>query len=207
MIGGVYAAYAIAVFAAVWKFGADRAVAPALCFGLVWLPPLVHPELWPADDWRVPGGALPTPFYLGKALVVPLVVLAAGIMFGRDRAMPRWRAVDAVVAAFCLWPLVQALLFRPAASPAGWFSAMYLSGTWGGMWLIGRRYLGSVNDIAVFAWALALSALSIIPLAVFESISGLRVYERVIGAHPFADVGQERWLGSRPLAFFEDGNQ
>ena len=54
---------------------------------------------------------------------------------------------------------------------------------------------------------MAASALACLPFSVIEGALGPQVYDRVYGPHPLATDGAERYLGFRPLAFFEDGNQ
>jgi MFS family permease len=47
----------------------------------------------------------------------------------------------------------------------------------------------------------------IAPVALVEGIFGPRVYGWFYEPHPFKFDGQERYIGFRPLAFFENGNQ
>ncbi len=47
----------------------------------------------------------------------------------------------------------------------------------------------------------------IAPVALVESIFGPRIYGWLYDLHPFRFDGQERYIGFRPLAFFENGNQ
>ncbi len=202
-----YALYAAAMFAAFALVDPRRAVWPAFFIGFAWLPPVLEPGSWPASEWLVTGGALPTPYALSKALIVPLVALAGALAFDRRRPRFRPHIADGAIAAFCLWPLLQSFLIGDGALPAGWISAAYLSGTWGTLWLLGRLYLRNREDLRAFSRSLVVVTLTLLPLALLETLIPLRVHEAFIGPHPFAHTGQTRWLGSRPLLLFEDGNQ
>ena len=47
----------------------------------------------------------------------------------------------------------------------------------------------------------------IVPIALIEGVFGPTVYGWFYGLHPFRFDGIQRYLGFRPLGFFEDGNQ
>jgi O-antigen ligase len=47
----------------------------------------------------------------------------------------------------------------------------------------------------------------ITPIALIEGILGSRLYGWLYELHPFRSDGQQRYVGFRPLGFFEDGNQ
>jgi hypothetical protein len=47
----------------------------------------------------------------------------------------------------------------------------------------------------------------IVPIALVEGVAGPKFYEWFYGLHPFRFDGVQRYVGFRPLGFFEDGNQ
>jgi hypothetical protein len=47
----------------------------------------------------------------------------------------------------------------------------------------------------------------LVPIALLEGAYGPMLYEWFYGLHPFRFDGVRRYVGFRPLGFFEDGNQ
>lgn len=155
----------------------------------------------------VVGTALPSDLLLTKALVIPLAVLA-GLVATAPAVLRDFRpkAIDAIIAALCLTPF---LAF--AASRTGFGDALvqaaYLSALWGGTWLIGRVLLNGDEGAQGLAKAMAISGLCLVPAALLEGFGQLRLYGLVYGAHPFQADGLQRYIGARPVVFFEHGNQ
>ena len=201
---------AYAVFAAVALAGfaraRERALWPLFFLGLVWLPPVIDPQAWPQEPWLVIGGALPSGNPSGKAQFVPLACLLGALAFARARPKFVFTPADGAVAAFCLWPLAQAALLGGAAFPA-LISTVFLIYTWGALWMLGRLYLRDRAGLEAFATSLCIATVALLPLIVVEQASAHRVHEWLYGPQPFARIGQDRWIGNRPLLFFEDGNQ
>jgi len=193
----------------VFKF-APRQYGPWICLlgGWVLLPPAIYPAL--SSDgfpfWLL-GGSLPSDVLINKAWVAPLCTGAASLLFDARR----WRHIpvnvwDAFLGAFCLWPLLQEALIGDA-SPEGWISSLHLAGTWALPWLLGRLYLRSRQDVIGFATVFAGAMLLLLPIAIVEGVSAMRVHSLLFGEHPFASDGVDRYLGYRPMALFEHGNQ
>jgi hypothetical protein len=87
------------------------------------------------------GSALPSDMALHKAWVVPCAVLFGALVFDRAslrRFRPSW--LDAPVVLWCAWPVLQSLLFVGEPRPGGAVASLYLCGTWGLTWFIGRVY-------------------------------------------------------------------
>jgi hypothetical protein len=93
------------------------------------------------------------------------------------------------------------------ASPSGWVSSLYLVGAWALPWWLGRLYLRTKGDVYSFAIVLAGTMLLLLPNAIFEGASEMRVHALLYGEHPFAADGMQRYLGFRPQGLFEHGNQ
>jgi hypothetical protein len=91
--------------------------------------------------------------------------------------------------------------------PAGWTASLYLAGCWGLPWLLGRLYFGGRDGQLLLAKGLVLSALACLPFSLIEGVAGPQVYGWVYEPHPFRLDGAVRYLGMRPLGFFENGNQ
>ncbi len=153
------------------------------------------------------GSALPSDMLLHKAWVVPCVVLLGALLFDRAalRAFrPSW--FDLPLLLWCMWPLLQGL-FVDEPRPAGVLASLYLFGTWGLTWLIGRIYCSAADGRAALARALAVAGLACLPFALAEGLAGAQTYGWFFEPHPFREDGNERYLGWRPLGFFENGNQ
>ncbi len=188
-----------------------RTAALALFFG-GWLfaPVGVFPPGSAAAEhpyWII-GSALPSDMLLHKAWLVPCAVLFGALLFDRG-ALRTWRPtwLDMPIAAWCLWPLLQSLLFVAAPQPSGATASLYLFGTWGLTWFIGRVWCGGREGMAGLARALALAGAACLPFALLEGAFGARTYGWLFEPHPFRNDGDERYLGWRALGFFENGNQ
>ena len=154
------------------------------------------------------GSALPSDMALHKAWLVPCAVLLGALVFDRAalrRFRPSW--FDAPVLLWCAWPLLQSLLFVSEPRPEGALASLYLLGTWGLTWFIGRVYCSGADGLHALARALALSGLACLPFAIAEGVAGAQTYGWFFEPHPFRHDGNERYLGWRPLGFFENGNQ
>ena len=154
------------------------------------------------------GSALPSDMLLHKAWLVPCAVLLGALAFDRAslcRFRPSW--FDVPVLLWCAWPLLQALLFVSEPRPDGALASLYLFGTWGLTWFIGRSYCSGADGQQALARALALSGLACLPFALAEGLAGAQTYGWFFEPHPFRHDGNERYLGWRPLGFFENGNQ
>lgn len=178
--------------------------------GWVLLPPGPYPAgsheaVFPY--WIV-GSALPSDMLLSKAWVAPVTALLGWL--GVDRS--RWRRLrpsrwDALVLAWCCAPLLQSLAaIEPSPSPL--LGSAYLSGTWGATWLLGRCIATDPHGPAQWMAGLAAAGLACLPFSLLEATRAPWLYAAVYGQrHPFTDDGATRYLGYRPLGFFENGNQ
>lgn len=123
------------------------------------------------------------------------------------RRIPRsWTVWDAW---FVLWVLTPIVCGAFNASPF-WedgFQSLYLAVVWGGPYLAGRVIFGGEDTSKRGLWLiLVLGSFTLIP-AMLEMIFGRFVYASLYGYHPFQDIGERKWFGSRPLLCFEDPNQ
>ncbi|RYD45369.1 MAG: hypothetical protein EOP63_01950 [Sphingomonadales bacterium] len=187
----------------------DVAIWLVLIGGWLFLPPgnyhgVGDPAVLPY--WII-GGALPSDVWLAKAWTAPALAASCSILFDQERwSKLRFNLTDVPIMLFCLWPVPQSLLVE-TASPFGFASAAYLSAVWGLPWIIARLYLRDMDDAQRLAAAFALLSLALLPLAVAEGISSGRLHAALLGAHPFAYDGIGRYMGFRPQALFEHGNQ
>jgi O-Antigen ligase len=161
-----------------------------------------------AFPYWIVGSALPSDMLWQKAWLVPCVVLAAALAFDRAslrRFRPSW--IDAPVIAWCAWPLLQSLAVD-APQPKGVMASLYLFASWGTTWCIGRVYARGVQGRLDLLRALAVTGVACLPFALLEGLAGAQAYGWVFGQpHPFRDDGAVRYLGWRPVGFFEHGNQ
>ena len=160
----------------------------------------------------ITGLAVPSDMLLTKAWVAPVAALLGAAVFDSAalrRCRPRW--IDLPMVAWCAWPLVQAMLQSLAtdavASPSGMLASLYVAGCWGAPWLLGRLYFGSPEGLRLLAMAMTGSALACLPFSLVEGVAGPMFYNRAYELHPMREDGIERYIGFRPLGFFEDGNQ
>lgn len=160
----------------------------------------------PFPYWIV-GLALPSDLLVTKAWIAPVAALAGVALFDRPvlRAFrPHW--LDLPVVLWCAWPLLAAPLVE-AARPSPPLAAAYLAGCWAAPWLIGRLYFATPEGQRLLARGLACSALACLPFSLVEGIGGPDVYGWLYGPHPFRFDGDARYVGFRPIGFFEHGNQ
>ena len=162
----------------------------------------------PLFPYWIVGLALPSDMLVSKAWVAPVSALLGVLAFDREAMRgrrPGW--VDAPVVLWCLWPLAAAG-FADGPRPAAWLASLYLIGTWGVPWCLGRLYLGSAEARLLLIKALALSGLACLPFGLIEGLLGPSLYGTVFGTpHPFRHDGDVRYIGFRPIGFFEHGNQ
>ena len=213
----IAAVYIVYVFATVAVFAWRPSLTTALvALGLGWmlLPVEVFaPHTITAESFTIEviGVALPSVPLVTKGWIAPCAVLLALVV---ARASGRWRperhlrfvAADLAIAMFCLAPLLPWASGRIDASLAV-AQCLYLSGVWGATWLIGRVLLGTTAARLRFAGLLTWSGLALLPVAVLEGPRPPWLYGAVYGPHPFQLEGADRYLGYRPMGWFEHGNQ
>ncbi|MGB7407655.1 MAG: hypothetical protein WA908_04055 [Pontixanthobacter sp.] len=199
-----WAAIALALFALI---GPRWAVWIALIGGYVVLPPgnygaegdaLIFPF------WII-GGALPSDVWLSKAWAAPAIAILGSVVFDRTRwATFRWRPEDWAMTAFCLWPLLQGFLLTDLR-PNAVLSCAWLAVVWGVPYILGRQYCADDGGVDRLAKVLAVAMLAVLPLAILEGVSSFRLHSVLLGDHPFAFDGNERYLAQRPQMMFEHG--
>jgi hypothetical protein len=156
--------------------------------------------------WLI-GTALPSEMLITKAWIAPASALLGTVLLDRQRLRShRFNAWDLPMLLWCLWPLLQWML-RAEAQPTPALASAYLIGSWGLTWLLGRLYFNRLEDQAALLHGLAWAGLACLPFAVIEGIAGPDLYAAFFEPHPFASDGADRYLGWRPLGFFENGNQ
>jgi hypothetical protein len=189
---------------------APRPYAPWICLigGWVLLPPAIYP-IPPSEGfpfWII-GSSLPSNVLINKVWIAPLATCIASLIFDarrwRHSSLNIW---DACIGAFCLWPIFQEVV-AGHTSPAGWVASLYLAGSWALPWWLGRLYLRAKEDFQAFGLVFVGMMLLLLPVAVFEGATDIRIQTLLFGKHPFAADGVQRYVGYRPQAFFEHGNQ
>lgn len=156
---------------------------------------------------NVIGAALPSNLGVTKAVVIPVVTLI-GITL---RARRLWANTcfawpDYCLIAFCLWPFSLLALSNYSILNSALDSA-YLLASWGCSWLIGRLIFSDDDGREMLLRSMAWSGVVLLPASLIEGVFGPAVYSRIYGEHAFLFEGSSRYLGHRPLAFFEHGNQ
>src|SRR4051794_35070370 len=151
--------------------------------------------------------AIPTTLLVNKATAIALGCLAGSMLFdwstvGRFR--PAW--VDLPILAWCLVPIASALA-NGLGPVSGLAQTRYLVLAWGVPYLVGRVYLTDGESLRRLAFGLVLAGMVYVPFCLVEFGHRPFLYGWVYGPHPYQLVGAERFLGSRPVVFLEDGNQ
>lgn len=155
----------------------------------------------------ITGTALPSDMLLTKMWWPPVLALAGALWRDRKAFLqlrPDWRDVPLLL--FCLWPVVQ-WPFGAHPDPLPWIAALYLCAAWAAPWLLGRVYFSGREGGKRLLRAFVLGLVVIGPVAILEGIVGPKVYGWFYEPHPFRFDGIDRYIGYRPLGFFEDGNQ
>ncbi len=160
----------------------------------------------PFPFW-ITGLATPSDMLLTKAWIGPLAALLGVLVFDRQALQAlRLRWADAPMLAWCLWPVLQSP-FVQDAQPAAYLSAVYLMGGWGLPWLLARVYFAEPEGQQLLLRALVYSAAACLPFSLIEGIWGPVAYPAFFEPHPFRTDGAVRYVGFRPMGFFEHGNQ
>ena len=184
------------------------AVATVYIGGLLFLPVAhyVSSDFADASTHTVLSTALPAYHLINKSWVAALTAACGAVLFDRA-SVARFRPslADLPMAVWCGWPLAQSLFVD--ANPSPWMASLYLAASWGLPWALGRIYFRDPQQRLILFDTMTGISLLLLPIAVIEGIYGLRIYEWLYGPHPFAGVGAIRYIGYRPLAMFEDGNQ
>ncbi len=150
--------------------------------------------------------ALPSDHLINKGWVATVTAAIGAVTFDwRTIVRFRFSPLDLPIICWCLWPMAQAVFF--ITDPAADISSLYLWATWGLPWFLGRIYFGHYSRQLVLIDTVIYLSLPLLAIALVEGFTEIRVYEWAYGQHPFADVGAGRYVGNRPLAMFEDGNQ
>jgi hypothetical protein len=184
--------------------------------GLALLPAAAYRDIGPGGVdvakvfpvWFI-GILIPTPFLvINKGWIAPLTALICAALLDRQRlANFKPKLLDVPIVLFCLLPVIQRLIGTADPAPPTLTSTLLLAGCWLLPWIIGRIYLNNRAGRIILIDRLILFSIILVPISIIEGISEFRFHEFLYGTHPFAKVGTARYIGFRPLAFFEDGNQ
>jgi hypothetical protein len=217
MIEPVFTTFAIAAMLLYCFLAPERAVAVTCFAGWLLLPVGNYPP-GSADvffPYWITGAAVPSDMLLTKMWWPPVVALVGAILADRQ-TLARWRPgwTDIPMALWCLWPIGQSFLVakpesQPWASPAPqpWIASLYLAVAWGAPWFLGRVYFCGDDGGRRLIRAIVAGLLVLAPIAFVETIWGPKVYGWFYERHPFRYDGDQRYIGFRPIGFFEHGNQ
>ena len=205
-IFGVFGLIALLTF----RFVAPATAVATICLaGWLLLPVGNYPPGSAAATFPywITGTAVPSDMLLTKMWWPPAVALLGAILTDR-KTLAQFRVswTDVPIAMWCLWPIVQ-WPFVESPEPPPWIASLYLVGAWGTPWYLGRLYFWGSHGGKVLIQALEAGLVVITPVALVESFLGPKVYGWFYDTHPFRNDGVERYLGFRPLGFFENGNQ
>lgn len=209
MIEAIFVAFGIAALLLFRLVPPNRAVG-LTCFAGWLILPVGNFPAGSADaifPYWITGAALPSDMVLTKMWWPPVVALLGALWVDREtlaRLRPGWTDVPMLL--WCLWPIGQwPLIANPDPQP--WIASLYLAGAWGAPWVLGRAYFRGYDGGRQLIVAIVAGLTVIVPVALVESFFGPRFYSWLYELHPFRSDGQQRYVGFRPLGFFEHGTQ
>jgi hypothetical protein len=209
MIETIFAAYGL-IALLLFRFVTPSCAVATTCFAGWLILPVGNFPAGSTDTvfpYWITGVAVPSDMLLTKMWWPPVVALVGALWVDRQNLV-RWRPgwADVPIAMWCAWPLLQwPLVENPEPQP--WIASLYLCAAWGVPWLLGRVYFcGKDGSRQLMAWMVA-GMTVIVPIALVEGAFGPKFYQWFYGPHPFRFDGVQRYVGFRPLGFFEDGNQ
>ncbi len=209
MIEAIFAAFGI-VALLLFRFVAPARAVGITCFtGWLLLPVGHFPDgsASVAFPYWITGAAVPSDMLLTKMWWPPVVALTGALLTDR-KTLEHWRPgwVDVPVFLWCLWPLAQ-WPFIESAAPEPWVASLYLTAAWGAPWLLGRLYFSGYDGGKRLIKTIVAGLAVIAPIALLEGMLGPKLYGWIYEVHPFRADGAQRYVGFRPLAFFEHGTQ
>jgi hypothetical protein len=209
MIEAIFAAYGIVALLLFRFVAPSRAVAITCFAGWLILPVGNFPagSTGTGFPYWITGAAVPSDMLLTKMWWPPVVALA-GALWADRQTLLRWRPgyADVPMVLWCLWPIVQ-WPFVDNPEPQPWIASLYLGAAWGAPWLLGRVYFWGDDGGRQLIASMVAGMAVIVPIALIEGTFGPMVYGWVYELHPFRFDGAQRYIGFRPLGFFENGNQ
>jgi hypothetical protein len=206
-----FALFVVASSVAIYKLNRTHAVAAAYMLGWLFLPSYVFqlaemPKGGAFPFW-VLGSSVPSLDWFSKAWFIPLVLLALSLLLDWSRFKKTvWAWPDVLMFCWCIWPLFQAS-FAVNQEPPAWLQSLYLIGSWGMPWILGRAYFSTAADQLRLIKVMALCCLLYLPVSLIEGIWGPFLHEFFFTANAFRYDGLERYFGFRPNGFLEHGNQ
>ena len=185
------------------------AATAALVGGWLLLPTARYPDSTAQTGfpiWIMPA-CLPSPVWHTKARVMGLGCLLAVVLFDRERLKGLKPAFcDALMAGWCAVPLLSSSANGlPTADTLS--NAAYQSLVWGVPYLMGRLYFADAKGMDVLARGVVAAGLATVPFSLVEQVTGPRFYRALYGFHPYEYDGPYRYVGFRPIVFFEHGNE
>lgn len=209
MIEAIFAVYGI-VASLLFRFVAPSRAVAITCFaGWVILPVGNFPagSTGTVFPYWITGAAVPSNMLLTKMWWPPVVALAGALWTDRQ-TLVRWRPgwADVPIVLWCLWPMGQ-WTFVENPEPPPWIASLYLGAAWGTPWLLGRVYFCGDDGARQLISSMVAAMAVIVPIAIIEGVFGPMVYGWFYEPHPFRLDGAQRYVGFRPVGFFEHGNQ
>jgi hypothetical protein len=209
VIEAIFAAYGIVAMLLFRFVPPSRAVAITCFAGWLILPVGNFPagSAGPVFPFWITGAAVPSNMLLTKMWWPPVVALAGALWTDRQ-TLVRWRPglADVPIVLWCLWPIGQ-WHFVENPEPQPWIASHYLGAAWGAPWLLGRVYFWGDDGARQLIASMVAGMAVIVPIAIIEGAFGPIVYGWFYEPHPFRLDGAQRYVGFRPVGFFEHGSQ
>lgn len=213
-IQGVLTIYCCFSILAVFLFGvlSRRSRVPIIwTVGWLTLPVTFYPQV-PTDYSQFPywivGLSLPSDLWPNKLWVINVTTLLCLVIYEPERLIHfRPCLWDAVAGVWCFFPVIQWACGVDESHSVG-LNTIVMLGVWGAPWTIGRVAIQSRDEAISFLRWMVLLTVSVSPFAILEWMIGPVLYRYVWSEpHPFRFDGADRYIGYRPILFFEHGNQ
>lgn len=153
------------------------------------------------------GVCLPADHFLTKAASIGMAALVGALLFHfADLKRFRPGLCDLPMIVWCSVPLLSAAAHWNTLHE-GLAGAAYQTISWGVPWFLGRIYFSDEDSLLLAAKACVVAGVCYVPICLFEICAGPQLYAFLYGYQPYRWVGASRYIGYRPIGFFEDGNQ
>ncbi len=146
-------------------------------------------------------------YFLTKATITGFCGLLGLLLFDRHAVrritLTFW---DIPMVMWCIVPILSSIANRISISECI-HAEVYQLLAWGIPYLLGRIYFSDTDSLRLAAQAFVVAGLLYIPICLVEVRFGPQLYAHTYGFLPFQWIGAKRYVGYRPIGFWEGGNQ
>jgi hypothetical protein len=190
-----------------YRYPARKAILLIFLGGWAILPSANYvPTSDPFPYWIL-GVGLATDYFITKATVTGFCGLLGFLIFHRSEIrrfeLTLW---DMPMLLWCMAPILSTIA-NALPLLEGLRAESYQLLAWGVPYFLGRLYFSDTRALRMAAQAFVIAGLLYVPLCLIEIGKGPQFYAHVYGYLPYRWVGATRYIGYRPVALLENGNQ